>query len=76
MNLLISLRLEAALIEEARKRGTDPQAVATLALWERFIPEVLKFEPKDEWERKLMEIGIDCGVSYPSEILSSETYYD
>lgn len=76
MNLPISPRLEAALNEEARKRGTDPQAVATLALWERFIPEVLKLEPRDEWERRLLAIGVDCGVSYPSEILSSETYYD
>jgi predicted DNA-binding antitoxin AbrB/MazE fold protein len=34
------------------------------------------FEPQDEWERRLLEIGQDCGVSLSDEDLSRENLYD
>jgi predicted DNA-binding antitoxin AbrB/MazE fold protein len=33
-------------------------------------------EPRDEWERKLLEAATDCGVSLSNEALSSEGLYE
>ena len=40
----------------------------------RSSPE--RLEPRDEWERLLRSIPIDCGVSLSNEALSSEGLYD
>jgi hypothetical protein len=32
--------------------------------------------PQDEWERKLLESTVDCGVSLPHSALSSEGLYE
>ena len=47
----------------------------------RITPEEAKermrsFVPRDEWERRLLAIGTDCGVSLSDEALSSEGLYD
>ena len=34
------------------------------------------FVPRDDWERRLLTIGTDCGVSLSNEALSSEGLYD
>jgi hypothetical protein len=69
-------QLEAALAEQARWRGVSPEALALEALRQRFLPQVPLIEPQDEWERKLFESAIDCGVSVPDVALSSEGLYD
>jgi predicted RNase H-like HicB family nuclease len=33
-------------------------------------------EPRDEWERKLFAMGVDCGVSLSDSALSREEMYD
>ena len=67
--------LEAALSEQARRRGIAPETLALDALRERFLPVPL-VEPQDEWERKLFGAAIDCGVSVPDSALSSDGLYE
>jgi hypothetical protein len=67
--------LEAALSEQARKRGVAPEALALQALRERFLGPVVA-PPRDEWERRLRSAATDCGVSLSNEAVSSEGLYD
>jgi predicted DNA-binding antitoxin AbrB/MazE fold protein len=39
-------------------------------------PEVMSIQVQDEWERRLVGIGKDCGVSLPDRAVSSEGLYD
>ncbi len=76
--MVISLpsQLESALSEQARQRGVAPEVLALEALRERFLPELPPIEPQDEWERRLFEAAIDCGVSVPDSALSSDGLYE
>ena len=76
MVINLNPQLEAALNEQAQRRGVGPEALALEALQERFLPKVADFEPRDEWERKLFGAAIDCGVSVPHSALSSDELYD
>jgi hypothetical protein len=69
-------QLEAALTAAARERGLAPEALALDALRRQFLPRPLPFEPQDEWERRLLAIGRDCGVSLPDSAFSREELYD
>lgn len=68
--------LEAALTAAAQKRGVEPDALALDALRKKFLPRPRPFEPQDEWERTLLSVGSDCGVSLSDEAVSSEGLYD
>jgi hypothetical protein len=68
--------LETALNDLARKQGVAPEVLVLNALRERFLPRRLPIEPRDEWERRLLEVGTDCGVSLSNEALSREQLYD
>jgi hypothetical protein len=68
--------LEAALNDLARKQGVAPEVLALTALRERFLTPAPRFQPRDEWERRLLEIASDCGVSLSNEALSSEGLYE
>jgi len=68
--------LEAALSEEARRRGVTPEVVALDALRQRFLSTVPAVEPRDDWERKLFGAAIDCGISVPDSALSSDGLYE
>ena len=76
MVLPIQSDLETALAAAARKQGVTPEELAVNTLRQRFLPRPLPFEPRDEWERGLLAIGIDCGVSLPDSAFSSEELYD
>lgn len=76
MVIKLTPQLEAAINEHARQRGVAPEALALEALRERFLPNVPPIVPQDEWERKLFEAAIDCGVSVPDWALSSEGLYE
>jgi hypothetical protein len=67
--------LEAAISEGARRRGVTPEVLALEALREHFLPAAV-LQPRDEWERRLLEAATDCGVSLSNEALSSEGLYD
>jgi hypothetical protein len=64
--------LEAALSEQARRLGVAPAQLAIGVLRDRFLPRASAVEPRDDWERKLFEAAIDCGVSVPDSALSSD----
>ncbi len=68
--------LEAAVSEQARRRGVAPEALAIDVLQERFLPKVPDIEPRDDWERRLFGAAIDCGVSVSDAALSSDGLYE
>jgi hypothetical protein len=68
--------LEAALNELARQRGVDPRALALDAVRQRVLPASEPVVPQDDWERRLLAIATDCGVSLSHEALSSEGLYE
>jgi len=76
MSINLTPELEAAISEEARRRGVAPEVLALDALRDRFLPKAPLVEPRDEWERKLFGAAIDCGVSVPDSALSSDGLYD
>jgi hypothetical protein len=76
MVIHLTPQLEAALSEQARRRGVAPEVLALDALRDRFLPDVPPVEPRDEWERKLFGSAIDCGVSVPDSALSSDGLYE
>jgi len=78
MVLTLTLRpeLEAALQERARREGLSPEALALKILLEKLVPNPALPEPRDEWERQLVSLGRDCGVSLSNKAVSSEGIYD
>jgi predicted transcriptional regulator len=77
-NLLISLppELENALNEVARQKGITPEALVVDALRDRLGAITGAIEPRDDWERLILQAGTNCGVSLPHEALSSEGLYE
>lgn len=76
MVINLTPQLEAALNEEARRRGVAPETLAIDALRDRFLPKVPPVEPRDDWERRLFGAALDCGVSVPDSALSSDGLYE
>jgi hypothetical protein len=76
MTITLSPDVEAALNERARRLGVSPEALASSILREKLAPPAPPIEPQDEWERRLLELGTDCGVSLSHEALSSEGLYE
>jgi hypothetical protein len=74
MTLTLEVDWEAALNEQARRQGIAPEVLAANALRERFL--VVALQPRDEWERGLLEAARDCGLSLPDSALSSEGLYE
>ena len=68
--------LEAALSDAAHTQGVTPEVLAIDALRARFLADALRLQPRDEWERGLLDAARDCGVSLPDSALSSEGLYD
>lgn len=75
MVITLDRELESALSELAQRQSVSPEALALRALRERFLPQPVT-EPRDEWERRLLEAASDCGVSLPDWALSREHLYD
>ena len=76
MVIQISPDLVAVLRQVAQRDGTNPEALALGALRERFLPHGAPPEPRDEWERRLLAIATDCGVSLSNEAISSDGIYE
>lgn len=72
MTLNLDPNLEAALTENARKRGMAPEQLAIDFLRRKFLP----IEPLDEWERQVGATGVDTGVIPTERALSREELYD
>jgi hypothetical protein len=60
----------------ANQRGVASEVSALDALRERFPGMASLLQPRDEWERGLLESARDWGVSLPDSALSSEGLYD
>ena len=76
MVITLSPELEAVLLEAARRDGSTPEALALNALRERFLRQDASLQPRDDWERKLLAAGTDCGVSLSDAALSREEMYE
>ncbi len=76
MVITLDPELEAALKEQASSRGLTPEVLALEALRARFLPKKPDLEPRDEWERRLLALAKDCGVSLPDWAVSSEGIYE
>lgn len=72
MVIELSPELEAALNESARRQGVAPEALVSKVLTERFLSPAASLTPQDEWERSVLGLASDCGVSLPHSALSSE----
>ena len=75
MTLTLDQTLEAALQLYAKAHSISPEDLALNILREKFPPRSLLQDPRDDWERNLMSIGKDCGVSLPHSAFSSEGLY-
>lgn len=42
----------------------------------RIIPAATPPKPRDEWERQLLALAKDCGVSLPDSALRRESIYE
>ncbi|MEX0715549.1 MAG: hypothetical protein WD066_03140 [Planctomycetaceae bacterium] len=76
MVINLDAALETALAKQASRRGIDPEALVVATLRARFLSQERPIEPRDEWERTLLEAARDYGVSPPDEALSCEALYD
>jgi hypothetical protein len=76
MVITLDPQLEAALNKVARGQGIAPEVLALNVLRERFLPPAPPIQPQDEWERGLLALAKDCGVSLSDEALSREQLYD
>lgn len=68
--------LETALLEVALREGVAPETLALDVLRERFLQARSPIVPRDDWERRLLAIGTDCGGSLRPSDLTSEGMYD
>ncbi|MDB5389451.1 MAG: hypothetical protein JWM11_5097 [Planctomycetaceae bacterium] len=76
MNITLDPDLESALSDLARKRGLTPEVLVLNTLREQILAPTRHIQPQDEWERRLVGIATDCGVSLPHETVSSDGLYD
>ncbi len=74
MIVTLDPNLEAALKEQANRQGLSPEELALQVLRERLLTAMP--EPRDEWERELLEAARPWGVSLPDAALTSEGLYD
>ncbi len=71
MVITLDPELEAALTDQARRRGVTPEALVVNAPRERFLAAA-PLEPRDDWERGLLAAARPWGVSLPDSALGGE----
>lgn len=76
MTVTLDAALETALKEEAQRQGVAPDVLVLNVLREQFLAPGPAIEPRDEWERRLLGLALNCGVSLSDEALSREALYD
>ncbi len=80
MTITLTSDLEKVVLQRARDRATTPEAVVLDAIKEQLglgrSSPLLIPEPRDDWERRLLDVGTPCGVSVSDEALSSEGLYE
>ena len=78
MTITLTPDIEQILMNEAERKGTTPEE---LALTKLRLPLRLDHRdtlppPRDDWERELRSIAVDCGVSLTDEQVSRDSLYD
>jgi hypothetical protein len=76
MVITLDAELEAALNEAAQRQRVAPDVLALNVLREKFLGSPPAIQPRDEWERRLLALAKDCGVSLSDEALSREALYE
>jgi hypothetical protein len=76
MVITLDPELEAALTDVASRRGVAPEELALNALRERFLGTAVRLQPQDYWERDLLGLAKDCGVSLPDSAFRREMLYE
>lgn len=76
MTIKLGPDLEAALNDAAKRRQVAPDVLVLNVLRERFLPPGQAIQPQDEWERRLLSLATNCGVSISDEALGREQLYD
>jgi hypothetical protein len=74
MVITLDSELETALSSLAKRKGIAPETLALKALRDRFVTPSI--QPRDDWERLVLDTASDCGVSLSNEAVSSEGLYD
>jgi hypothetical protein len=77
-NLVISVppELEGALNALATQKGVTLEDLVIDVLRDRLGTLSRPIEPHDDWERLILQAGMNCGVSLADEALSSEGLYE
>ena len=76
MVVTLGPELEAALKAAASNQGVAPEVLVLNALRERFLRSAdVRLQPRDEWEKGLLDAARNCGVSIPDSALTSESLY-
>jgi hypothetical protein len=76
MTIALDPELEAAVRELARREGVAPEAAVLNVLRDHVLPRVAVVVAQDEWERHLLALTRDCGVSLPDSAVSREEMYE
>jgi hypothetical protein len=76
MIVAVDPELESALNAHAQRQGVAPEDAALEALRQRFLGAAPPVVPRDEWERVVLGVATDCGVSLPHSALSSDGIYE
>ena len=75
MVISIGHELETVLNEQARRQGVSAEDLALAALQDRFLPSTEE-DSRDDWERRLRRLRVDCHVSLSDVAVSSEGIYE
>ena len=75
MVISIGSELEEALIEQASRVGAAPADLALAVLQDRFLATSGEGS-RDDWERQLRRLAVDCNVSLSDAAVSSEGIYE
>lgn len=76
MVIQLTPELESALNDAARQQGIPPDVLANNVLREQLLVGHPTETPRDEWERSLLDLATDCGISLPNWAVSSEGLYE
>ena len=76
MTIKIGPEQRTMLTTLARELGKTSGELALELLTQRIKAKYSLREPQDDWERQLLALGRDCGVSLSNEALSREEIYD
>lgn len=66
----------AALEKFAAEKGVSPKDAVKIILSRTLGPYMPPFVPKNDWERRLLAMGTNCGVSLTDEQVGREYIYE